>query len=220
MVLFSIMARPAFSPWFTALLAAASAVISAPAQTTASAASVSPVLELTTVSKKAAPPAPSRARAISPEVAAQLASVMPKFSPPPPKPASKPEEEAVVAVNDTPRNGIIRLPKYIVREPRPPILNERAIHTVKGLTEIAMRRYLTEMDMALNKFTLPLFGTSAAARALAMYAEDERLRNMSEMHDAARMVSATNKAAGSYIMRETQETFMRTSDFGWHSPGK
>ncbi|MSU66554.1 MAG: hypothetical protein EXS38_10730 [Opitutus sp.] len=213
------MAHPSFFPWFTAFLAAASAAISAPAQTTANAPSVSPTLELTTVTKKAAP-APSRARAISPEVAAQLASVMPKFSPRPPKPEPKPEEEAAAAENDKPKNGIIRLPKYIVREPRPPILNERAIHTVKGLTEIAMRRYLTEMDMALNKFTLPLFGTSAAARALAMYAEDERLRNMSDMTDAARMVTATNKAAGSYIMRETKETFMRTSDFGWHNPGK
>jgi hypothetical protein len=29
------------------------------------------------------------------------------------------------------------------------------------------------------------------------------------------MASATDKAAGAYIKRETQNTYMRTADFGW-----
>ncbi len=214
------MARPALIPWLTAIVAVAGAAISIPAQTPSSAASVSPILELSVVTRKPTPAPPTRSRAISPEVAAQLASVMPKYAPPPPKPEPKAEEEQPTGENEKPKNGIVRLPKYIVREPRPPVLSEREVHTTKGLTDLAMRRYTTEMDMVLNKFTLPLFGSSAAARALAMYAEDERLRNMKDMNDAARMVSATNKNSGSYIMRETQDTFMRTSDFGWHNPGK
>lgn len=118
---------------------------------------------------------------------------------------------------DKPKNQIVRLPKYIVQEPRPAVFSERAIHTEKGLTDIAMRRYISDVDRALNRWTLPLFGTSKEARALAMYAEDERLRHMAEMEATAASVSQADAAAGEYIRRESEKTFMRTSDFGWSS---
>src|ERR1041384_5012213 len=78
-------------------------------------------------------PEPLRAsRAISPEVAAQLQGYAPKYTPPPPKPTPKPEDEEVDAREvDKPRNGIIRLPKYIVQEPKSPVLNERAASTTQ-----------------------------------------------------------------------------------------
>lgn len=118
---------------------------------------------------------------------------------------------------DRPANQIIRLPKVIVQEPRSPLFTERSISTPKGLTDIAMRRYISDTDRALNRFTIPLFGTSKEARALAMYAEDERLRNMSELEATATAVSAADAAGGTYIRRETEKTFMRSSDFGWSS---
>lgn len=166
------------------------------------------------------PEAPRRVRAISPEVAAQLAASAPKFTPPPPKAEPKPEpktEEQLVDMRDIdkPRNAIIRLPKYIVREPTPPVFTERAINTQKGLTAIAMSRYISETDRALNRFTIPLFGTSTEKRALAMYAEDERLKNMAEMKDTARAAAQSDPEQGTYILRESQKTYMRTSDFGW-----
>ena len=80
-----------------------------------------------------------------------------------------------------------------------------------------MRRYISDVDRALNRFTLPLFGSSKEARALAMYAEDERLRNMAELQDTATAVSQADAAAGTYIRRESEKTFMRSSDFGWSS---
>jgi hypothetical protein len=168
--------------------------------------------------EKAPPTAgPKRSRAISPDVAAALAAATPKYTPPPPKPEPKPEEEQVDLRDvDKPKNQIIRLPKVIVQEPRPPVFTERAIHTEKGLTDIAMRRYISDVDRALNRFTLPLFGTSKEARAMAMYEEDERLRNMSELESAASAVSKGDAAAGEYIRRESQKTFMRSSDFGWN----
>lgn len=116
---------------------------------------------------------------------------------------------------DRPKNTIVRLPQYIVREPKPVVLSERAVHTEQGLADIAVRRYISDVDRALNRFTLPLFGSSYQARALAMYAEDERLENMSELNDNARAASQSDPAAGAYIRREAQETFMRTPDFGW-----
>jgi hypothetical protein len=160
--------------------------------------------------------APARTRVISPEVAAQLQAYAPKYTPPPPKPAPKPEEDLPDAREvDKPRNGIIRLPKYVVQEPKSPVLNERAVNTEKGLKDIAVRRYISEMDRALNGYTLPLFGSSKESRAMAMYAEDERLKNMGEMKDAAVDAKRTDPAQGAYILRQTQDTFMRTSDFGW-----
>ena len=164
------------------------------------------------------PAAPKRTRSVSPGVAAALAAAAPKYTPPPPKPEPKPEQELPdMREIDKPKNKIVRLPEYIVREPLPPVFTERSIHTEKGLTDIAMRRYISDVDRALNRWTLPFFGTSKEARALAMYAEDERLRNMAEMESTAAAVSEADAAAGEYIRRESEKTFMRTSDFGWSS---
>ncbi len=176
-----------------------------------------------------APDGPRRSRALSPEVAAQLAAAAPKYTPAPPKPEPKPESEMVDAREvDKPRNGIIRLPRYIVVEPKPRVFNERNITSDKGLKDIAMRRYISDIDRALNRYSIPLFApisigsgdSTTEARALAMYAEDERLRNMTDMSDAANTVSKSDAAQGTYILRESQRTYMRTSDFGWQNDNK
>lgn len=163
--------------------------------------------------------APARPRAISPEVAAMLKTNMPKFAPAPPKPetAEKTDDAQSQYENEKPQNGIVRLPKMVVREPRPVIFTERAIYTKKGLAELAFKRYISEADRALNRFTIPFFGISAEARALQMYAEDERLRNMSDMRDAARIVSLTDTDGGLYLKKAAEQTYMRTNDFGWNN---
>jgi len=164
------------------------------------------------------PPTPRRSRAISGETAGALSAMMPKFAPPPPKPPPKPEEELPdLRETDKPKNGIIRLPDFVVQEKKPAVFRERDVYTKKGLGDLAYRRYISDADRALNRYTIPLFGTSAEARALAMYAEDERLRNMSNLNDAASTVSKSDAAAGAYIRREAQKTYMRSSDYGWSS---
>jgi hypothetical protein len=171
-----------------------------------------------------ASPAPAtvrpHSRLISSDVAAQLAAAVPKYTPPPPKPPPEEDDDVDMRDIDKPKNGIIRLPKYVVREPPPPVLNERAINTKKGLEDLAMRRYLTDMDRALNRFTIPLFGTSSAQRAMAMYEEDERLKNMSDLNEDARMVSASDKASGMYVKKQVRDTFVRPGDFDWRPIGR
>lgn len=185
----------------------------------APAAPQSPILNQATA-EKSAPETPRRARAISSEAAAALAAATPKYTPPPPKPPPKPEEELVDAREvDKPKNTIVRLPKYIVQEKKPPVFRERDINTAKGLTDIAMRRYISDFDRAMNRWTLPLFGTSKEKRALAMYEEDERLRNMSDLNDAGVNASKVDPAAGAYILKESQKTYLRSSDFGWNGGG-
>jgi len=112
------------------------------------------------------------------------------------------EEQPDLREIDKPKNGIVRLPKVIVQEQKPAVFSERAIHTQKGLTDIAMRRYISDADRALNAFTLPLFGTSKESRAMAMYLEDERLKNMSELEDNAITASKSDAAAGK-VRRES-----------------
>jgi hypothetical protein len=160
-------------------------------------------------------PAAKKERPISSGVASALAASMPKYNPPP-KP--NPDDEDVDLRDvDKPRNGIIRLPKYTVQEKKPPVFRERDIFTRGGLADLAKSRYLTATDRVLNRVTLPLFGTSAEARAMAMYAEDERLNNMSDLKETARDVGYLDPAEGAYIKRVTEQTYMRDSGFGYDS---
>jgi hypothetical protein len=160
-------------------------------------------------------PQPKKERAISPGVASALAASMPKYNPPPkPDPV---DEDVDLRDIDKPRNGIIRLPKYTVQERKPPVFRERDIFTRSGLADLAKSRYLSATDRMLNRVTLPLFGTSSEARAMAMYAEDERLNNMSELKDNARDIGYLDAAEGAYIKRVTDETYMRNSGFGYDS---
>ena len=91
----------------------------------------------------AAPPPssakPSTVRAISSQVADLLAAHAPKYTPPEPAPAKSPETELPPV--DQPRNGIIRLSPYVVRERRPPELKERDLLTAKGKLDLALRRH-------------------------------------------------------------------------------
>lgn len=192
------------------------------------------------VTAPATPPAPKRPRAISGDVAALLASTLPKYTPPPPAPpqptaadlAKKLADEEADAADlrdtDKPKNTIVRLPKYVVQEQRPAVLTERDVHTKKGLREIAMRRYISDADRALNRFSLPLFagwspgsgnGSSTEQRALSLYAEDERLRNMADLADNANMIMKSDRAAGAAAKDAVQKTYMRSTEFGYNGMG-
>ncbi|MCB1105205.1 MAG: hypothetical protein H7A44_04940 [Opitutaceae bacterium] len=154
-------------------------------------------------------PAPStrNTRAISPEVAAALAAGMPKYNPP--KPVEKSGEDIDMREVDKPRNQIIRLPEYVVREEKPPVFRERDIYTQKGLRELARMRYLSETGQALNRFNIPLFGMGADAYALMRYEEEERLSNISDLNETARDVSLTDPESAQAIREATRDTYAR-----------
>lgn len=207
------MSRLAFRPLISAALLLAASTVAAEAQSPSSQPPPGP-RAAPAESARDTESSAKRPRAISSGVAAQLAAAMPKYTPPPPQPEAKPQEEDL-RETDKPRNGIIRLPQYIVVGKRNPVLSERAVHTREGLAALAIRRYFTDVDRALNAYSLPLFGTSGEARALAMYEEDERLANMRDLAEDARAATLSDAAAGTYIKRETDRTFLRTGDFGW-----
>ncbi len=205
------------------IVAAADEQPASPASETASPVVARPGAAQPNVTEPAAPA--RRKRAISADVAAQLSAAMPKFTPPPPAPppseAAPAQTEEIDARDiDKPRNGIIRLPKYVVREPPPPIFKEREIYTKKGLAGLAMSRYMTEADRALNGFTLPLFGTPAEARAMSMYEEDERLKNMAAMREQTRLMYLTDPATANAVKKQADSTFARPGNFEWRPMGR
>lgn len=155
----------------------------------------------------------AKPRAISNNLAATLAASMPKYNPPP-QPAPKEPGEAVdLREIDKPRNQIIRLPQYVVREERPPVFTEREISTTKGLNAIALQRYFSQTGLALNRFTIPLFGISKEAYAQMLYAEDERLRNMAELESAAADVNLVDPANARKLKEATRDTYQRGFDY-------
>ena len=156
----------------------------------------------------------SNKRAVSKNVAAALAARMPKYNPPEPEPEPEPEEEENseqldMREIDRPRNKIIRLPEYVVREDKPPVFRERDIYTDQGLGELAMKRYLSESVRALNRFTLPLIGMSPEAYALLLYREDERLKYISDLNETADDISRVDAENAEELRKATRDTYSR-----------
>jgi hypothetical protein len=133
-----------------------------------------------------------RPRLVSPAIAAELAATMPSYTPIPADPPRTPA--AALDANDpaVPKNGIVRLPKYVVHETRLRPFTERELYTPAGLREIAVKRYITEFDAALNAFRIPLFsgystaedrGNSPEKRAMRAYDEAEAEKRSADMAD-------------------------------------
>lgn len=141
------------------------------------------------------------------------------FQPPPPPapPAPKAAEEEEA---DAPKNGIVRLPEYVVQGERPPVFRERDINTQKGLGEIAVKRFLGETGKALNAYSLPLFGMSKEQYALMLYREEERLKNMQEATDKVSLLRGSDPVAAEQLKREVDQTFIRRSEFSTAPSGR
>lgn len=156
----------------------------------------------------------ARKHAVSDDVSAAITAGLPKYNPPKPEEEKKSEDQLVdLREVDKPRNKIIRLPGYVVKEKKPPVFTEREISTDKGLSAIALRRYFSEAGLALNSFTLPLFGIGKEAYAKMLYAEDERLKNISDLNESARNISLVNKENAKAIRQATQDTYNRDYDY-------
>ncbi len=148
-------------------------------------------------------------------VAAALAEGMPHYTPP--KPAEKDllsEPDPVDARDiNKPKNEIKRLPKYVVRQAQPPIFRKKDLYTREGQTDLAMKQY---SGLSL----IPPLAFLNRGVAAEMAAEDERLGNISDLKDtAATMGRGGDSAESQFIMRATQDTYLRDSGWTWNGPG-
>lgn len=149
---------------------------------------------LATVSAEAAETVPPRPEPVegattpaplSPaEVENLLSAARPQFSPPP---EAKPAEE--------PNTEVLELPKMTVK-PRPrPRLGENIILGPKAFNEELAKKNLSTFDRSfLNKFTLPLFGISAADRAREEYNIVQKQQFMSDVMTIARAAEVADPA--------------------------
>jgi len=100
----------------------------------------------------AAPVAPAAADPpVSPKLARLFGGAPPKFHPPE-TPEAAP---APASGEDQPHNEIVRLPLFLVREPRP--IEKNDVMTAQAREDAIVKRYVGDpsgLDVALNKFTL------------------------------------------------------------------
>ncbi|MDB6167847.1 MAG: hypothetical protein JWM88_711 [Verrucomicrobia bacterium] len=205
------MTMPRPLPRFLPVLVFATVLLAAARAQTGAAPAQEPASVFTDPARAAnsadAPPAaklgkPRRERVMSDDLAATLSVGMPKYTPPKPVEKKPADEPADAREADKPKNGIIRLPDYVVRETRPAVFKERDFATPNGKADIGMQR-----NAGLN------FGPFASLNrpvALAMYYEQERLDNMTELADDAKTARrAGDKATSDYIMRQSQQTYLR-----------
>jgi hypothetical protein len=160
------------------------------------------------LAKPPAPPSPPPAAiqaVASPSIAAMLSVDLPKYDPPKPAPPPKPEDETAAA--DKPKNGIVRLPQYIVRAARPPVFREWDLYSKDGLARLALQRY--------QGLSIVPFSSMNKDIALQMYGDDQRLQNMAILNDDAQTMQRGGDTAGSdYIKKMSQDTYMRGIDWG------
>ena len=77
----------------------------------------------------------------TPKLSAAITSVLPKYNPPKKRPPGVTDEPDVNATTDKPRNGIVRLPRYVVREQKVPDFTPMELLTPKGKLELALSRH-------------------------------------------------------------------------------
>jgi hypothetical protein len=146
-------------------------------------------------------------RAVSPQTAALLQAATPKFAP-----AAAAATPAVQSREpDKPRNGIIRLPPYHVREPRPPVFKEREILSLDGRLKLALKKF---PGVRLN----PLFFlNSNDGIALAMLEEEYRLQRISEAADLTGLLWIGNDDTYREVKKQVEQLTLRRID--WVSTG-
>jgi hypothetical protein len=146
-------------------------------------------------------------RFISNKTASALADAMPKYNAPTPTPAPTLDPEL-----DRPKNGIPRLPTYVVRETRPPIFRKQDLYTPDGLIALSFRAHPGLM------FGNILGLNSGIAYQMAL--DEERMDALNDFADEAHaMERGGDKAESAYILEASQGAFSRPVEEVWGGPG-
>jgi len=152
-----------------------------------------------------APAAPATPRTVSPTVAVMLDAAMPKYAPP----AAGPNKQLPTPTKEEakPRNDIVHLSQYIVRDERPPTNED--LMTKSGREQWAMNTYLgsphdfdrgvlnhTTLDQLWAKIPVigkvPFFGsTSNESRAMAHYYDEGLPGEIKELSQLDALGTAT-----------------------------
>jgi hypothetical protein len=175
--------------------------------------------------KPAGTPAPAVARANdddhgdprriqSSELNDALVNSLPKYAPPKPVVAKPDAEQADLRDTDKPKNGIIRLPKYVVQESAPPpIFTKKDVLTEQGRRDLAMRQYIIDTK-DMPGFAAGLSNLLFQDNAAQQYADAERSSNISSLRsDATAAAVGGDAAESSFIREQSDDTYLRRADW-------
>ena len=159
----------------------------------------------------ATPARPPASKETSTSLMAAISAGLPQYDPPKPTPPPTPVESQDLREIDKPANGIVRLPKYLVQEPKAAILNPADLMTPAAQAALEMKEH--------PGLSWVPFGWMNGNIAQQMYQEDKRLNNISDLTDTANSIKAGGDSGESeYIKRETNDTYMRGIDWGGTIP--
>lgn len=90
---------------------------------------------------------------------------------------------------------VLELPKMVVKQKPRPRLTPEIMVTKKAFGEELAKQKFSALDQALNKFTLPLFGTSLAERALEDYEREKKEQLNADVQNIAKALETTDPEA-------------------------
>lgn len=126
----------------------------------------------------------------SPAVSKNIISGLPKYSPAAATPEAKPAAAPIAADPD-----LLELPTMVVKQKARPRLTQDVVYKdKKDFGAIFAKQNYTQLDQALNKFTLPLFGTSLEARAYDDYMRQKNEQMREDIGSLSKAVEAEDPA--------------------------
>lgn len=129
----------------------------------------------------------------SPAVSNKIISGLPKFSPVAPAAPEARETPGGPVVAADP--DVLVMPKMVVKQkPRPRLTEDVVYKDKKDFGAIFAKQNYTQLDQALNKFTLPLFGTSIEARAYDDYMRQKNAQMREDVNALSEAVERTDAA--------------------------
>lgn len=122
---------------------------------------------------------------------------LPKFNP------NKPEEKP----RQAPNPDVLELEKMTITNQRPrPRLTPQAMMTRGGFNEKLAKERLSAFDRnGLNKFTLPLFGQSAAERARDEYDREQNAQMRTDVLSLAKAVEVDNPEQAAELRKQANK---------------
>ena len=121
---------------------------------------------------------------------------LPTYAPPPPPPPHQ-----LHPPNNKPETDVIVLPKMTVKQKPRPRLNADIVYAPKDLGDVLARQKYTQLDQALNKFTLPLFGQSLAERAIEEHKREKNAALTADVLNLSKALEQTDPAEAKALQK-------------------
>ncbi|SDR71997.1 hypothetical protein [Opitutus sp. GAS368] len=128
-------------------------------------------------------PVPAAPVKTSLRLQAEIRASLPPFTPPPPKVLDQPHDSGIETDPD-----LFALPKFTVKEKRPPGHDPDLWQTERAIQRKAMLAYqdtMTPLEWALNSWFIPILSAPASVRARAAYHENKIASQVSLMTHVA-----------------------------------